>query len=171
MLGSNSPNFVHFFKSIYDAPKPEGPYTQIPCCDTSKFRGSVDNSSTRRIFVVEFLYIFLTNIQILIIFYKSLMYNSFTCQSILKLNCSNIFYKNTSQGHNSAFFVLTVSKERCLLVYLKGWPTKVSRYISYQGYSPPKCNMQCQYIQSHAFKYLYSDVLECLHVTNAVCPS
>ena len=38
----------------------------------------VNNLPTRGIFVVAFLYIFLTNIQILIIFYKSLMYNSFT---------------------------------------------------------------------------------------------
>ena len=61
-----------------DAPKPGGPYTQIPCCDTPKFGGPADNSSTRRIFMVAFVYIFLTNIQIFIIFYKSLMYNSFT---------------------------------------------------------------------------------------------
>ena len=61
-----------------DAPKPGGPYTQIPCCDPPKSEGLVDNSSTRGIFVVAFLYIFHTNIQILIIFYKSLMYNSFT---------------------------------------------------------------------------------------------
>ena len=61
-----------------DAPKPGDPYTQIPCCDTPKSKGSADNSSTRGIFVVAFLYIFFTHIQILIIFYKSLMYNSFT---------------------------------------------------------------------------------------------
>ena len=88
----------------------------------SKSGGQVDNSSTRGIFVVAFLYVFLANIQILIIFYKSLMYNSFTCQSILKLDCYNIFYKNTFQGHNPAFFLLTASKERRLLVYLKGGP-------------------------------------------------
>ena len=61
--------FYSFFIStltmfVCDVPKPGGPYTQIPCCDTPKSRGS-------------FLYIFLTNIQILIIFYKSLMYNFF----------------------------------------------------------------------------------------------
>ena len=61
-----------------DTPKPKGPYTQIPCCDTPKSGGLADNSSTHRIFVVSFLNIFLTNIQILIIFYKTLMYNSFT---------------------------------------------------------------------------------------------
>ena len=74
-----------------DALNPGGPYIKIPCCDTPKSGGSTDNSSTRGIFVVIFLYIFLTNIQILIIFYKSLKYNSFKCQSILKLDCSNIF--------------------------------------------------------------------------------
>ena len=61
-----------------DAPKSRGPYTQISCCDTLKFGGPADNSSTRGIFVVAFLYIFLTNIQILLIFDKILMYNSFT---------------------------------------------------------------------------------------------
>ena len=61
-----------------DAPKSDGPYTQIPCYDTPKSGGPADNSSTRRIFMVTFLYIFLTNIQILIIFYKSLVYYSFT---------------------------------------------------------------------------------------------
>ena len=63
---------------LCDAQKPGGPYTQIPYCDTPKSKGPADNSSTNGIFVVAFLYIFLTNIQILIIFYKSLMYNSFT---------------------------------------------------------------------------------------------
>ena len=38
----------------------------------------------------------------------------------MKLHCSNIFYQNVSQGHNSAFFILTGSKERRLLMYLKG---------------------------------------------------
>ena len=61
-----------------DTPKPGGPYTQIPCYATPKSGDSTDNSSTCGIFVVAFLYILLTNIQILIIFYKSLMYNSFT---------------------------------------------------------------------------------------------
>ena len=60
-----------------DAPKPRGPYTQISCYDTPKFGSSTDYSSTYGIFVVAFLYIFLTNTPILIIFYKSLMYNSF----------------------------------------------------------------------------------------------
>ena len=64
--------------SSCDAPKTGGPYTQIPCYDTPKSRGPTNNSSTLGIFVVAFLYIFLTNIQMLIIFYKSLMYNSFT---------------------------------------------------------------------------------------------
>ena len=108
-------------KRSCDALKPGGPYTQIPCCDTLKSEGPADNSSIHGIFMVTFLYIFLTNIQILIIFYNSLMFNSFTCQSILKLDCSNIFYKNTSQGHNPTFFVLTALKERRFLVYLKGW--------------------------------------------------
>ena len=62
----------------YDTLKPGRPYTQIPYCDPPKSEGLVDKSSTYGIFVVSFLYIFLTNIQILIIFYKSLMYNSFT---------------------------------------------------------------------------------------------
>ena len=54
-------------------------YALVICmCDATKPGGPFDNSSTRGIFVVAFLYIFLTNIQILIIFYKSLMYNSFT---------------------------------------------------------------------------------------------
>ena len=39
----------------------------------SQSEGLADNSSTHGIFVVAFLYIFLTNIQILIMFYKSLM--------------------------------------------------------------------------------------------------
>ena len=43
------------------------------------------------------------------------LFYTFTCQNILKLDCSNIFYKNASQGHNPAFFVLTTSKERRLL--------------------------------------------------------
>ena len=38
----------------------------------------------------------------------------------MKLYCSNIFYKNVSQGHNPTFFILTALKERLLLVYLKG---------------------------------------------------
>ena len=59
-----------------DTPKPGDSYTQIPYCDTLKSEGSLDNSSTRGIFVVVFLYIFLT--QILIIFYKNSMHNSFT---------------------------------------------------------------------------------------------
>ena len=42
-----------------DAPKPRGPYTQIPYCDTLKFGGLADNSSTHEIFVVSFLYTFL----------------------------------------------------------------------------------------------------------------
>ena len=65
-------------KYICDAPKPRDPYTMIPCCDPPKSKGPIDNSLIHKIFVVAFLYIFLTNIQILIIFYKSLMYNSFT---------------------------------------------------------------------------------------------
>ena len=72
------------------------------------------------------MYNFLTNNSFLINIHKSLMYNSytlFTFQNILKLDYSNIFYKNASQGYNPAFFVLMVSKERCLLVYLKGGPT------------------------------------------------
>ena len=63
---------------LCDATKPGGPYTQIPYCDPPKFKGPVDNSLTYGIFMVAFLYIFLTNIQIVIIFYKSFMYNSFT---------------------------------------------------------------------------------------------
>ena len=63
---------------LCDTPKPGGLYTMLPCCDTPKFGGPTDNLSTRGIFVVAFLYIFLANIQILIMFYKSLMYNSFT---------------------------------------------------------------------------------------------
>ena len=59
--------------SSCDAPKTGGLYTQIPCCDTPKSGGPTGNSSTLEIFVVAFLYIFVTNIQILIIFYKSLM--------------------------------------------------------------------------------------------------
>ena len=31
------------------------------------------------------------------------LFYTFTCQNILKLDCSNIFYKNASQGHNPAF--------------------------------------------------------------------
>ena len=54
--------------SYGDAPKPGGPYTQIPCYDTPKSESPIDNLSTRGIFMVAFLYIFLTNIQILIIF-------------------------------------------------------------------------------------------------------
>ena len=61
-----------------DATKPGGPYTHIPYCDPPKSKGQVDNLSTCGLFVVAFLCTFLTNIQILIIFYKSLMYNSFT---------------------------------------------------------------------------------------------
>ena len=74
----NYNNLVGSGLLMCDAPKLEGPYTQIPCCDILKFGGPADNSTTRGIFVVAFLYIFLTNIQILIIFYKSLMYDSFT---------------------------------------------------------------------------------------------
>ena len=48
------------------------------------------------------------------------LFYTFTCQNILKLDCSNIFYKNVSQSHNPAFFVLTASKERRLLANLKG---------------------------------------------------
>ena len=51
-----------------DALKPKGPYTQIPCYDTPKSGSPDDSSSTPKIFMVAFLYIFLTNIQILIIF-------------------------------------------------------------------------------------------------------
>ena len=48
------------------------------------------------------------------------LFYTFTCQNILKLDCSNIFYKNASQGYNPAFFVFTASMERHLLTYLKG---------------------------------------------------
>ena len=48
------------------------------------------------------------------------IFYTFTYQNILKLDCSNIFYKNASQGHNPTFFVPMASKERRLLVYLKG---------------------------------------------------
>ena len=39
---------------------------------------------------------------------------------IHQLYCSNIFLQNANQGHNSTFFLLTASRERRLLVYLKG---------------------------------------------------
>ena len=84
--------------------------------------GCSDITLTCLIYRDPFLYNFLTNNQFLIIFHKSLMYNSFTCQNILKLDYSNIFYKNASQGHNPAFFILTASKEHRLLMYLKGGP-------------------------------------------------
>ena len=38
----------------------------------------------------------------------------------MKLYCFNIFYKKVSQGHNPTFVILSTSKERRLLVYLKG---------------------------------------------------
>ena len=44
----------------------------------------------------------------------------FYIQKYMKLYCSNIFYKISSQGHDPAFFALTASMERRLLVYLKG---------------------------------------------------
>ena len=53
-------------------------------------------------------------------FYKSSMYFSYTYPKYIKLYCSNIFLQNANQGHNSTFFLLTVSRERRLLVYLKG---------------------------------------------------
>ena len=71
---------------------------------------------------VYFSYKYTNSYNILQQFDVQLLY-TFTCQNVLKLNCSNIFYKNTSQGHNPAFFVLTASKERRLLMYLKGWST------------------------------------------------
>ena len=52
--------------------------------------------------------------------YKSSMYFSYTYPKYIKLYCSNIFLQNANQGHNSTFFLLTASRERRLLVYLKG---------------------------------------------------
>ena len=52
--------------------------------------------------------------------YKSSMYFSYTYPKYMKLYCSNIFLQNAAQGHNPAFFLLTASRERRLLVYLKG---------------------------------------------------
>ena len=81
----------------------------ICMCDATKPGGPFDNSSTRGIFVVVFLYIFLTNIQILYNILQEFdvqLFYTFTCQYILKLDYSNIFYKNTSQGHNPAFLIL-----------------------------------------------------------------
>ena len=76
--------------------------------------------------------------------YKSSMYFSFTYPKYIKLYCSNIFLQNVAQGHNPTFFLLTPSRGRRLLVYLKGGiprrgeqsPVEI---ISYKGYSPPKC--------------------------------
>ena len=48
----------------------------------------------------------------------------FTYPKYIKLYFSNIFLQNATQGHNSTFFLLTASRERRLLVYLKrGGPT------------------------------------------------
>ena len=51
--------------------------------------------------------------------YKSSMYFSFTYPKYMKLYCSNIFLQKAAQGHNPTFFLLTASRERRLLVYLK----------------------------------------------------
>ena len=75
---------------------------------------------------------------------KGSMYFSYTYPKYIKLYCSNIFLQNTNQGHNSTFFLLTVLRERRLLVYLKGGVPRRGEQssvviISYKGYSPPKC--------------------------------
>ena len=62
--------------------------------------GCPDITLTCLIYRDLFLYNFLTNNSFLINIHKSLMYNSytlFTFQNILKLDYSNIFYKNASQ--------------------------------------------------------------------------
>ena len=51
---------------------------------------------------------------------KSSMYFSFTYPKYMKLYCSKIFLQNAAQGHNPTFSLLTASRERRLLVYLKG---------------------------------------------------
>ena len=79
-----------------NAPKPKGPYTQIPCYDPPKFEGPFDNSSTRGIFVVTFMYIFsykYTNSYNILQEFDVQLFYTFTCQHILKLDCFNIFYK------------------------------------------------------------------------------
>ena len=83
-----------------------------------------DITLTCLIYRDPFLYNFLTNNQFLIIFHKSLCTTllHFYMPKYIKLDYSNIFYKNTSQGHNPAFFLLMVSKKGRLLMYLKGGP-------------------------------------------------
>ena len=51
--------------------------------------------------------------------YKSSMYFSFSYPKYMKLYCSNIFLQKAAQGQNPTFFLLTASRERRLLVYLK----------------------------------------------------
>ena len=75
-----------------------------PACDAPNFRGSF--------FFFFFFFFFFS--------YKSSMYFSYTYPKYIKLYCSNIFLQNANQGHNSTFFLLTASRERRLLVYLKG---------------------------------------------------
>ena len=61
MIKSNSSVIIYLKfsgQTMCDAPKPGGPFTQIPCCDTPKSKGPANNSSTRGIFMAAFLYIF-----------------------------------------------------------------------------------------------------------------
>ena len=78
----------------------------------SNVHSLVINFVTPHISGVIFIFIFFS--------YKSSMYFSFTYPKYMKLYCSNIFLQNADQGHNPTFFLLTASRERRLLVYLKG---------------------------------------------------
>ena len=86
----------------------------------------------------------------------------------MKLYCSKyIFYKNASQGHNPAFFVLTASIERpSSRVPERGVPRRGEEslvvIISLQGLLPTKVHMQWFAQKTHI-------QVKCLHECHMSC--
>ena len=84
----------------------------------------------------------------------------------IKTSLFQYILQNVCQGHNPAFFVLTTSKERHLLVYLKGGVLRQGEQspvviIFYEGYSSPKCT--CNGRTTHLSKTC-KFLLKCLYV-------
>ena len=104
-----------------DTPIPGVPLTTRQLAETCRYRVPryhTHMSHISRLISILFSHNYPISYNILQEFDVPLFY-TFTCQIILKLDCSNIFYKNASQSHNPTFFVLTALKEHRLLVYLK----------------------------------------------------
>ena len=108
-----------------------------------------------------FLYNFLIINPFLIKIHKSLMYNSytlFTCQNILKLDYSIIFYKMLLKATTWPSSYSRPQRSAVFSCPERGVPRRGEQspivIISYKGYSPPKCSCSHQ-THTHSSKNMH----------------